>query len=429
MSHQEIKTKVCIIGAGPAGLLVANILRKYGINAVVIEKQSQTEIYAQSRSELIDYQTLAILQEHGLSDRLLRIAKSHGKCEFRIPEQSFILDYARMCDGQSHYTYPQQELLADLIYQFQQVGGQILFNTEGLKIKNERHGAKVDCRQGNQDIVINCDFIAGCDGFNGISRAALPSAIAQPQTIRYSYTWLEITAEVSSADSHVVYGIHPHGFAGQMVRNDHLGSYYLQVPVGDTVDDWRSDRIWSELRLRLAKENCFLPQGKIIAKKIVTMDSFSTKTMQHKSLFLAGDAAHVLTPAGEKGLNLALQDAHVLAKAFASFYRYHDNLPLKNYSEIRLPIISQAQEFSESLLHMLNVVNSAKTPETNLLQLLQKFKISQLMNSVGFAKEFARKYVGHITSDRPVIKPQTKTRLLAPAPTQFTELKPLVIIK
>jgi len=424
MSLQKIETKVCIIGAGPAGLVIANILNKYGVPCVVIEKYSQTEVYARSRAGLVDYKTISILQEHGLGDRLLRVGTPHGKCEFRTPKQSFVLNYAQMTGGQTHYTYPQQELIADLIYKFQESGGQIMFDTQAITIDNERYGAKVFCQQGEQELIINADFIAGCDGFHGVARSFMPEFVTQPQTISYDYAWLAITAEAPPSTEHIIYGIHPRGFAGHMLRTPKISRYYLQVPVGDTADDWSSDRIWAELQLRLAKDNWTLIEGKITEKQILTMRSFATQTMQYKSIFLAGDAAHIMTPAGGKGMNLAIQDADVLGKSFACFYRYQDNSALRNYSATRLPEIRQTQEFSESLLHMINTQLEDRTDGNNLLQILQKFKLSQLTNSQSYAQEFAKKYVGYTPVEQTVIKPQANQYSLPSMP-----LKPLTVVK
>lgn len=424
MSTKEITTKVCIIGAGPAGLIIANILKKYGVSCVVIEKYSQAEIYTRSRAGLIDYKTISILREHGLSDRLMRVGKSHSKCEFRTPQQSFVLDYSQMSENQTHYTYPQQDLLADLICKFQHSGGEILFNTQGITIQNERCRAKVYCRQSEQDIAIESDFIAGCDGFHGVSRSFMPESVTQPQTTPYNYAWLAITAEAAPSTDHIIYGIHPRGFAGHMLRTSTISRYYLQIPLKDTAADWSSDRIWAELQLRLAKDNWTLTEGKIIEKRVLTMRSFSTQTMQYNSLFLAGDAAHIMTPAGGKGMNLAIQDADVLGKSLASYYRYHDNVPLKNYSASRLPEIRQALEFSESLLHTINA-QFGDSNEKNLLQSLQKFKLSQLMTSPSYAKDFARKYVGYVaTGTIPTTSPNSHSL----PETKSLGLKPLVIV-
>ena len=444
MSTKKITTKVCILGAGPAGLIIANILSKYRIPCIVVEKYTQSEIYARSRAGLIDYKTVTILQEHGLSDRLFKIGKPHSKCEFRTPEHSFILDYGRISGGQTHYIYPQQELLVDLIDKFRQTGGKILFNTQGISIENNRYGGKVRCQQENNDLVIESEFIAGCDGFHGVSRASIPETVLKARIKHYNYAWLAVTAEAPPSTKHIIYGIHPRGFAGHMLRTETISRYYLQIPLEDTADNWSSDRIWSELQLRLAKDDWSLTQGRIIGKQVLTMRSFSTQTMQYNNLFLAGDSAHILTPAGGKGMNLAIQDADVLGRSLASYYRYYDNQALKNYSATRLPQVLQTQEFSESLLHTINIPSSNDPQEAmqrslggfpherlhqeaKLLKLLQKFKLSQLINSPSYARDFARKYVGYAaSSSMPLPKFENKPALVR----SFTKkLKPLVIVR
>ena len=403
MSINQISTKVCIIGAGPAGLIIANILQKYSIPCVVIEKYSESEIYERSRAGLVDHKTIAILEKYNLGDRLLDRGQAHGKCEFRTPKNSLIIDYAQMSEGQTHYTYPQQELLADLISQFYKHGGEILFNAEASSIENNGHGAtKIESRQYGQDLVIDCDFVAGCDGFHGISRQTIPESITQPRYKKYDYAWLAITAEAAPSTEHIIYGIHPRGFAGHMLRTEKISRYYLQIPMTDTADDWSSDRIWSELQLRLAKPNWQLTEGTIIAKQVLNMRSYVARTMQHLNLFLAGDAAHIFTPAGGKGMNLAIQDGYVLGEAFISYYRHQENLPLKNYSKVRFSEIWQTQEFSESLLHMINIQDD-KTAEGRSMLRLQQFKLAQMTNSEFYTKNFARHYVGYTTTENPKI--------------------------
>ena len=406
MSTNHITTKVCIIGAGSAGLLIANILHKHRIPCVVVEKYSEAKIYARSRADLVDHQSVTVLQKHGLSDRLLKEGVPHGKCEFRTPKQSFILDYAQKCQGQTHYTYPQQELLKDLIKKFELAGGRILFNTQGIDINNSDRGVKVECQQNGHTITIDCDFIAGCDGFHGVSRASIPETITQPRNKDFDYAWLAITAEAPPSTEHIIYGLHPNGFAGHMLRDETISRYYLQIPLEDKITDWSNSRVWSELQLRLAKDDWKLAEGKITAKQILNMRSFAVQTMQHCRLFLAGDAAHTMTPAGGKGMNLAIQDADVLGNSFVSYYRYHDNLPLKNYSANRLPVVRKTLEFSESLLHMINVQDD-RTEAGKSQQRVQQFKRSQLINSEIYALDFARKYVGYIKSDRSITKSPT----------------------
>ena len=426
MSTNHITTKVCIIGAGPAGLLIANILHKHRIPCVVIEKYSEAKIYARSRAGLVDNQTVNILQKYGLSDRLLTEGIPHGKCEFRTLGQSFILDYAAKCQGQTHYTYPQQELLKDLIKRFELTGGRILFNTQGINIINNERGARVECQQNGHKVTIDCDFIAGCDGFKGVSRASIPETVTQPRHKDFDYAWLAVNAQVPPSTEHIVYSLHPNGFAGHMLRSETISRYYLQIPVEDKITDWSNERVWSELQLRLAKDGWKLQEGKIATKQILKMRSYTAQTMQHCRLFLAGDAAHLMTPAGDKGMNLAIQDADVLGNSFVSYYRYQDNLPLKKYSANRLPVIRKTQEFSESLLHMINVRDSS-TPAGRSQQRVQQFKRSQLMNSEIYALDFARKYVGYIKSDCSVAKPLAPKKSTKVVKFDLAELPPLKV--
>ena len=424
MSIKEINTKVCIIGAGASGLVVSNILSKYGVPCVVIEQQAQSELYAKFRASLIDRRTMAILQEHGLSDRLLRAGKPQGKCEFRTPQDSFILDYARLSGGQTCYSYPQQELISDLLYKFQASGGQILFDTRAIEIQNERYGAKVICQYRDRELTINSDFIAGCDGSQGISRTSIPESIARSNTVSRNYAWLEVTAEVPPSSDRIIYGTHPRGFAAHLLGTDNLSRFYLQIALEDTIADWTSDRIWSELQLRLAQDDWTLNEGIILGRQILTLDSYIAQTMQYKSLFLAGDAAHAISPAAEQSVNLAIQDADVLAKSFACYYCCQDNQLLKNYSTSRLPEVYRTHDFFNSLLHTVNTPTENNSEDRNLFNLLQKFKLAQLMNSESYAKDFAYSYVGAATET--VIQPTVTDRQLLP-PARLLEPEPLVV--
>ena len=399
MSISQISTKVCIIGASPAGLLIANILQKNRIDCILVEKSSYVDLFANSEFGLIDHKTINLLQEYGLSDRLLQEGIHIGKSEFRTAQQSFVLDYAKICQGQVHYTYPQQELLTDLLQRFEQTGGEVLFNTEVVKMTNNHHGAWLKCQQQDRTMVINCDFIAGCDGFNGLSRASIPETVIEPFSKNFNYSWLAITAEASSSDEHFIYGLHSNGFAGQTLQQEGVYCYYLQIPSKDTVADWSDAKIWSELQIRLAKEGWKIAEGKIIAKKIVAMKQVISQTIQHCRLFLAGNSAHIVTPAGAKSLNLEIQDADVLAKSLIRYYRYHDNSQLKKYSTSRFPEIRQTQQFCESLLHMIESQDGS-TIEGKSQQRVQQFKRSQLMNSEIYALDFARKYVGYVKSEK-----------------------------
>ena len=397
MPNNHFSTKVCIIGAGPAGLLLANILQQNKIPCIVVEKCSHEEIYRRARAGLIDHKAVSILKQYGLANRLLREGKPHGKCEFRSPEYSFVLEYSKMCEGRTHYTYPQQELLVDLIQKFQEADGEIRFRTKGFSIQNG-YPAQVTCYDEikQSTIVIDCDFIAGCDGFHGIARKSIPEKAVDIYYKNYNFSWLAITAAAPPSTEHIIYAIHPYGFAGHMLRNEKISRYYLQISLDDSVDNWPDERVWSELHLRLAKDGWSLTEGKITDKQVLRMRSYVSNPMQYKQLFLAGDAAHIITPSGGKGMNLAIQDAEVLGKLMVNYYLGHNDSLLQRYSAIRLPSIWQTQEFSHSLLHMVNM-HEQNSENDRFMKQLQKSKVYQLMSLKTFAVDFARKYVGSLS--------------------------------
>lgn len=394
MMTNHLSTKVCIVGAGPAGLMLANILQLNQIACIVIDKFSLEEIYKRSRAGLIDYKTISILEKYGLADNLLKEGTPHKRCEFRSPEYSFILEYADMCNGKKHYTYPQQELVADMIQQFLSLGGKIIFSTRGLSI-NSGYPVQVKCYNeiDQSTIIIDCDFVAGCDGFHGFSRKSIPDGAVKAYYKNHEFSWLAILAEAPPSTDHIIYGVHPRGFAGHMLRSTTISRYYLQTSLGDTVDDWSDELIWSELHLRLAKEGWSLTEGKITDKQILSMKSYVSVPMRYKNLFLVGDAAHIITPSGGKGMNLAIQDAEVLGEGMVKYYlNGYDESLLKNYSAIRLPLIWEAQEFSYSLLHMVNRYDES-SDNAFFMHQLQQSKIFQLINPTTFAIDFSRKYV------------------------------------
>jgi len=402
MSSQKIDTKVCIIGAGFAGLIVANMLQRYNIPYILIEKHSEAQISARQDMGLIDSQTENILTENNLSDRLTTEAIAQSQCEFRTPEQSFILNYAQKCRHQTNYIYPQQKLLIDLISKLQHQSGEVLFETQAVEINNHVDGATVKCQQNGTTLTINCEFVAGCDGTHGITRASIPQTSLKLRYKNFDYSWLSIRVQGNLANRNTVYSTDPRGFAGYTLESDNILNYYLQIPKKDTVNQWSHERIWSELELRLGELDGKLARGEIIELQVLEIGSFTTQTMQNNRLFLAGDSAHLMNPAGGKGLNLAIQDADILGQAFISYYCHHQNLALKNYSQTRLPIVRKIQQFSESLLQMINTHDDS-TPEGKSIQRVQQFKRSQLMYSEIYALDFARNYVGYIPTKRSAV--------------------------
>ncbi|MEL7037605.1 MAG: 4-hydroxybenzoate 3-monooxygenase [Cyanobacteria bacterium J06592_8] len=392
-----LKTSVCILGSGPAGIVLGNILLRNGIDCIVIDKYNREEIYARGRAGVIESTTVELLQKNNLADTLIKNAYTHGSCEFRYPDKSLTFEYGDLSGGDVHYVYPQSDLNDDLIQKYINIGGKIYFHYEGKKIIQTDDKVEIECYDldSQKTVTIQADFVAGCDGYHGLARQSVPSEAVEIYSKQYNYRWLAILAYAPPSAKHTLYGVHPDGFAAHMLRNNKVSRYYLQIPVGDTLEDWSDERIWTNLRQRLAREGYPLNEGKIFQKRIMELRNYVMEPMRYQRLLLAGDAAHIITPMGGKGLNLAVQDAGVLAETLISYYlENHDLSYLNRYSEIRLPYIWRAQEFSYSLLTMLHSPEGEDLEDVRFRRKLSESKLSQLTTSSTFAKNFARNYVG-----------------------------------
>ncbi|WP_392532264.1 4-hydroxybenzoate 3-monooxygenase [Nostoc sp. C117] len=393
----NLKTSVCILGSGPAGIVLGNILLQNGVDCIVVDRYNREEIYARGRAGAIESTTIALLKKHDLADTILTKGYPHDRCEFRYPDDSFVLEYGKLSDGDVHYFYPQSDLNDDLIQKYLDAGGQILFHHEGIQLTQTDDEIIVECENKNTDttLKIQANFAAGCDGYHGLARQSVPSDAAKIYTKEYGYRWLAILADAPPASSHTLYGVHPKGFAAYMRRNSHISRYYLQISADDQLADWSDKRVWASLRQRLAKQEWILTEGKIIQKQIMVLRNYVIEPLRYQRLLLAGDAAHIITPMGGKGLNLAVQDAGVLAETLISYYlENHDLSYLDRYSEIRLPYIWRAQEFSYSLLNMVHFPEGSNPEDVYFLHKLSASKLAQLRTSITFAKNFARNYVG-----------------------------------
>lgn len=397
MASKTLKTSVCILGAGPAGTILGNLLLKSGIDCIVVDKYSREEIYARGRAGLIESTTAELLDKHGLADTLLANAETHHSCEFRYPNSSIVFDYGALNGGEVHYVYPQSDLNEDLIQKYLDAGGQLHLGCAGQEIRQQADGVVVKCgdRATGETLEIHADFVAGCDGYHGISRRSVPADAVKTFTKHYPYRWLAILAYAPPSVEHITYALHPDGFAGHMLRNSKVSRYYLQIPVTDTLETWPDERIWATLHQRLAKPGWTLTEGEIFQKNTMDLRNYVMETMRYERLFLAGDAAHIITPMGGKGLNLAIQDAGTLGETLISYYlEQHELAYLDRYSQLRLPYIWAAQEFSYSLLNMVHLPEGNSPEDVDFLQKLSESKLSQLNTSSTFARNFARNYVG-----------------------------------
>lgn len=395
MQKRCLSTQVCIIGAGPAGLLLGCLLQSVHIDCLVVERHSRQATVEQApRAGFLEYTTTQLLKRSGLGTRMLAEGRPNGRCEFLREQVSFILDYASLCNGRSHWVYQQHNLLIDLLDAFLERGGTVIFGAQAVNL-SPADQPQVLCHDvtSSEEILIECEFIAGCDGFHGVSRASIPSGELQIFERHYGFTWLALLIAAPPSSEHTIYATHAHGFAGQLPRSPTLTRFYLQLPAGSTLDSWQEEQIWSELHTRLDHEGRTLIEGPIIGRSLLEMRSSIVEPMYFRRLALLGDAAHILTPAGGKGMNLALQDAEELAGRLHAYYSGTDPCPLASYSCARQTPVWRAQEFSNWMVETLN--KSASEPaESAYLHRLALARLEHLQSSSSFAQNFAENYIG-----------------------------------
>ncbi|HWB23806.1 MAG TPA: 4-hydroxybenzoate 3-monooxygenase [Gaiellaceae bacterium] len=376
-----------IVGAGPAGLMIGNLLRQRGIDCIVLDKHTRAETYARSRAGFIEWRNKLLLEEAGVATRMLAEGEGHGRCEFRSHGHRHILDYSELAGGRTHWVYPQHELVADMADAYVEAGGDLRDGLGCVSVLD--HGRpRILCSDGRE---LDCELLAGCDGFHGAVRPSFPEGTLTEHTIDHGWQWLAVLVDAPPSSDHLIYALHENGFAAHMMRSPHLCRYYLQCAPGDTVDDWPDDRIWWELSARLAADGFELEEGPIIDRSTLILRSVVFDPMQYKQVLLAGDAAHVITPCGAKGMNLALQDAALIAE-LAERYLGGEQNALAEYTERRLPDVWRSQEFSHWMLHMLH--NYEPGEGSSFLQGLQSTRLRNLEESPEFARHFALAYVG-----------------------------------
>jgi p-hydroxybenzoate 3-monooxygenase len=397
--EKELKTTICIMGAGPAGIVLANILLQHHLDCIVIDARSREEIFGRGQAGVIESTTVDCLKKHGLAEPILNNGRTNDRCEFRSPAGSVMFEYGQLSGGDTHFIYMQNNLVDDLTQIYLDRGGKIFFSRAGRKLHNEDDHIAVECddKLSQTTITIHSDFVAGCDGQHGVSRQSIPNDAVNIYRKQHNFNWLAILAYAKPSADYVIYALHPDGFAGHMPRNSEMSRYYLQIPLDDDIEAWPDKRIWPALQKRLAKKDWTLREGKIGSKSILSLHSYVTEPLRYKRLFIVGDAAHLLPPCGGKGMNLAIQDASFLAETLIDWYQEQHPLSyLDRYSAIRLPFIWRAQEFSYSMMNMIHKAEGDNLDDVKFIQKLKESKLTQLETSKTFAKDFARNYVGII---------------------------------
>ncbi len=356
-----MRTQVGIIGAGPAGLLLSQMLHLQGIESVVIESRSRAAIEATIRAGVLEDGTIKLMDRVGAGDRMKREGTVHHGFEIRFSGNSHRIDLPGLTGGRSIMVYPQHEVLKDLTRLRLETGGQILFETkvtalDGVTTSQPRiHFTGKD----GQAQMLDCNFIAGCDGSYGVSRAAIPEGSVRKDYFRiYPFGWFGILATAPRSSDELIYAQHERGFALISTRSPQVQRMYFQCDPNDKVENWSDDRIWAELQARTAKDadgsKGNLHEGPIFQKGIIPLRSFVCEPMQYGRLFLAGDAAHSVPPTGAKGLNLAAADVHVMAQALTSFYATGSSDLLAAYSATVLRRVWRVQQFSWWMTSMLH---------------------------------------------------------------------------
>jgi p-hydroxybenzoate 3-monooxygenase len=378
-----MKADVGIVGAGPAGLLAAILLAREGIDCAVYERLSEDAARARARAGLIEARTVALLDRHGLADGMLTRGFTSGACEFRRGGVRHVFDYGALA-GVPHHIYPQQLLVADLIEELRASGGEVAFGRAVAEVRIAEQPAIV-LADGDE---VACDFVLGCDGFHGVSRLALDGASCSGVDI--GAEMLFVDAEVPPSSDHVVYGLDPDGFAGHMPRTRTVSRLYLQIDPGTDPNHLSDEWIWDELKRRLAADGIELAPGRVLGRGTFELHSYVTEPMQHGPVFLAGDAAHIVSPAGGKGMNLALQDVDELVAGLLEHYRAGDDRRLDAYGATRLLAVWRAVEFSHWMVDLL----LARPAEGRFREGLRDTRLANLMSGGLYAKAFAINYVG-----------------------------------
>jgi p-hydroxybenzoate 3-monooxygenase len=386
-----MRTQVGIIGAGPAGLLLSHLLHLQGIESVVLECRSREYVQERVRAGVLEQNTVDLLVDAGVGERLQREGLVHYGIELRFQGGGHRIDFNELTGGRGITIYAQAEIVRDLIDARLAAGGQVLFETGEVSVHNfTTLKPRIRFRKGGESSELACDFIAGCDGFHGICRPSIPEGALTAYERVYPFAWLGILAEAPPSSDELVYSYHDRGFALLSMRTQQLSRLYLQCGQDEDIQNWPDGRIWRELHTRLVCEDWTLTEGPILQKSIAGMRSFVVEPMQYGQLFLAGDAAHIVPPTGAKGLNLAVADVRILARAISEFYRTGSRSVLDSYSATCLRRVWKVQRFSWWMTSMLHRFDTDNTFDRRR----QLGELDYVTSSRAAAQSLAENYVG-----------------------------------
>jgi p-hydroxybenzoate 3-monooxygenase len=386
------RTQVGIVGAGPAGLVLGQLLHARGIEAVVLEDRSREYVEQRVRAGVLEQGTVDLLTEMGVGDRLHREGMVHEGIELRFEGKRHRVPLKELSGGRSITIYGQQEVVKDLIAARLDAGAPLGFEVSDVELRDlDSERPRIGYVHEDERHELECDFVAGCDGFHGVCREAVPEGELHFFHREYPFGWFGILVEAAPSIDELIYANHEHGFSLYSMRSDEISRLYLQVGMDEDPDSWPEEQVWDELHLRLASDGDWrVNEGPIIEKGVAPMRSLVTEPMQYGRLFLAGDAVHIVPATGAKGLNLAVADVRVLAEALERFYSREDEGGLRDYSETCLRRVWRAQHFSWWMTSMLHRFPDADDFERRL----QIAQLEYVCRSEAAARSLAENYVG-----------------------------------
>jgi p-hydroxybenzoate 3-monooxygenase len=389
----EMRTQVGIVGAGPAGLLLSHLLHLQGIESIVLETRTREYVEGRIRAGVLEQGTVDLLRETGLGERMGREGLLHAGVNIRFAGCTHRIDFVELT-GKAVTVYGQHEVVKDLIGARLEAGGRILFEVQDVRLSDlgcERPRISFRDVDGADHEVV-CDLIAGCDGFHGVSRPSIPADALTVFEREYPLAWLGILAESPPISEELIYVNHERGFALFSMRSPEITRLYLQCAPDEEIAAWPDERIWEELQLRLVGKDGApeLKTGRILQKGVTPMRSFVVEPMCYGRLFLAGDAAHIVPPTGAKGMNLAISDVAVLARALTMFYASGRTDGLEGYSETCLRRVWKTQRFSAWMTNTLHNF-AERTPFERRVQLAE---LDYLVHSQAAMRSLAENYVG-----------------------------------